>query len=394
MLLNKPRLLTPGPTPLPDQVRQALSQDMIHHRKAAFHELMESCQRGLQTIFGTSQPVLSLSCSGTGAMTAAVYGLFEPGDTVIAVNAGKFGERWSKIAASRGLDVVEMNVEWGLAASPEDVEAMLDEHPGAKGLLIQLSETSTGVLHPIREIGEKLKGRDCLFVVDGISGVTTCPCPMDEWGVDCLVTSSQKGFMLPPGLAFAALSERAWERCGRVDPGCFYFNLPAELAKLKKGETNFTSPVNLVQGLAASLELLLSDGLEALFRKQWALTRLCRAGVAAMGLRPFAKTNYTGGLTSVLLPDSVDGIRTVADCAKEQGVTISGGQDVLKGRILRVAHMGWVDWADLVAALYAVSRSLARQRQELGRPDFLETALAAYREALEGPLGVEPKRLA
>ncbi len=392
-ILNKARLLTPGPTPLPEEVRLSLAQDMIHHRKSDFHAIMHECQKGLQTLFGTAQPVLPLSCSGSGAMTAAVYSLFSPGEKVLVINAGKFGERWGKICAARGLEVVEMDVEWGLAASPEDVEHVLDENPDVRGLFVQLSETSTGVLHPVREIGAKLAGRDVLYVVDGVSGVSLSPCPMDEWGIDCLVTGSQKGLMLPPGLALLALSERAWERCESTVPGCFYFNLPAERKKLAKGETNFTSPVNLIQGLKTSLELLLHDGLDAVYRKQWALTQLCRRSVQAMGLTPFARTNYTWGLTSVLLPDGVDGARIVAECAEKYGAYLAGGQDALKGRIVRVAHMGWLDWADLLAGLYALNRSIIDNGGFCGAHDFLEQGMASYRAALEGEIGVEPPYL-
>ncbi|MDO5536195.1 MAG: alanine--glyoxylate aminotransferase family protein [Desulfovibrionaceae bacterium] len=389
-MLNKNRLLTPGPTPLPEEVRLALAQDMIHHRKAAFHDILRECEEKLQVLFGTSQPVLPLSCSGSGAMTAAVYSLFTPGEKVLVVNAGKFGERWTKIAASRGLEVLELTVEWGLAVAPEDVEHALDENPDVRGVLVQLSETSTGVLHPVREIGAKMAGRDVLLVVDGVSGVSLCPCPMDEWGIDCLVTGSQKGLMLPPGLALLALSERAWKRCADVTPGCFYFNLPAERKKLEKFETNFTSPVNLLQGLKVSMDMLLADGLDAVFRKQWALTQLTRRAVQAMGLTPFARTNYTWGLTSILLPDGVDGGRIVADCAEKYGAYLAGGQDALKGRIVRLAHMGWLDWSDILAGLYALNRTIIDNGGFCGAHDFLEQGMASYRAALEGEIGVEP----
>lgn len=390
MLLNKARLLTPGPTPLPEEVRLALSRDMIHHREQGFCELVRKCQEQLQILFGTKEPVLCLSSSGTGAMCAAVDNLFAPGDKVLVVNAGKFGERWGKIAAKNGLQVIELNYEWGLAANPEDVEAALADNRDAKGLLIQLSETSTGVLHPIREIAEKVKGTGVLLVVDGISGVGVSPCPMDEWGIDCLVTGSQKGLMLPPGLSFIALSQRAWAACG---DGSFYFNLKKEREKLAQGQTSFTSPVNLMVGLSAALDLLLSEGLDALYRKQWALTQLCRRSVEAMGLTPLARTNYAWGLTSVLLPDAVAGSRVIADCHEKYGVTISGGQDTLKGRIVRLAHMGWIDWADVTAGLYALNRAIVDNGGFSGSHDFLEQGLASYRAALEGEIGVEPKPL-
>ena len=389
MLLNKARLLTPGPTPLPEQVRLALAKDAVHHREHAFSALRLKVEDQLKVLFGTSEPVLPLASSGTGAMTAAVDSLFAPGDKVIVINAGKFGERWSMIARARGLQVVELCYEWGLAANPEDIEACLEENRDARGLFVQLSETSTGVLHPVKDIAAKLKNTGVMLIVDGISGVGICPCPMDEWGIDCLVTGSQKGLMLPPGLAFIALSERAWKAAEKTR-GSFYFNLPKERANLAKGQTNFTTPVNLIQGLDAAMDLLLGEGLDTLYRKQWALTMLCRRSIQAMGLIPFARRNYTWGLTSVLLPDAVSGARVQADCTQNWGITISGGQDTLKGRIVRVAHMGWIDWSDVVAALYALNRSIIDNGGFCGSHDFLEQGLASYRAALEGEPGVEP----
>ena len=351
MLLNKARLLTPGPTPLPEQVRLALAKDAVHHREHAFSDLLLKVEEQLKVLFGTSEPVLPLASSGTGAMTAAVDSLFAPGDKVIVINAGKFGERWSMIARARGLQVVD--------------------------------------LHPVKDIAAKLKNTGVMLIVDGISGVGICPCPMDEWGIDCLVTGSQKGLMLPPGLAFIALSERAWKAAEKTR-GSFYFNLPKERANLAKGQTNFTTPVNLIQGLDAAMDLLLGEGLDTLYRKQWALTMLCRRSIQAMGLIPYARRNYTWGLTSVLLPDAVSGARVQADCTQNWGITISGGQDTLKGRIVRVAHMGWIDWSDVVAALYALNRSIIDNGGFCGSHDFLEQGLASYRAALEGEPGVEP----
>lgn len=392
MLLNKNRLLTPGPTPIPEEVRLALARDMVHHRKKAFHDTLVKVEEQLKTLFGTEQTVVPLSSSGTGGMVAAVDNLFRPGDTVIVINAGKFGERWGKICRARGLTVVELEYEWGCAANPEDIEACLEEHKQVKGLLVQLSETSTGVLHPVRGIGEKLRGRDVLYVVDGISGVGISPCPMDEWGIDCLVTGSQKGLMVPPGLAFVALSERAWKVAGEVG-GSFYFNLPAEKKKLAQGQTNFTSPVNLIEGLSVSLDMILGEGLDAVYRKQWALTQLCRRSITAMGLTPFAKTNYTWGLTAVLLPSAVAGSLVIEECLTRWGVTVSGGQDALKGRIVRLAHMGWTDWADVVAGLYALNRAIVDNGGFSGSHDFLEQGLASYSAALEVEPGVEPARV-
>lgn len=391
-MFNKVRLLTPGPTPLPERVRLALAQDMIHHRKRHFAEIMRRVQEKLRLLFGTEGPVLPLSCSGTGAMTAAVYSLFEPGDKVLVVEGGKFGERWRNIAASRGLAVASLRVPWGEAVRPEDVAAALDADPSIKGVLIQVCETSTGVLHPVRQVADLMVGREALLVADGISAVGISPCPMDDWKLDCLLTGSQKGLMLPPGLALLALSPRAWKKAEATRPGCFYFDLPRERDNVLKGQTLFTTPVNLIVGLDASLDMLLENGLELVYTKQWALTMLVRAGATAMGLLPLAREHFAWGLTSVWLPEGVNGADVLRLAMEDWGVCMAGGQDQLKGRIVRIGHMGWVDWADALAGLYALDRGLIGMGGYCASRDYLETAMSAYRAALELGPGIIPER--
>ncbi len=386
-MLNKFRLLTPGPTPLPERVRLVLARDMIHHRKSEFKEIMGQVQQGLQTLFGTSGPVLPLSCSGTGAMTAAVYNLFAPGQKVLVVDGGKFSQRWSEIALSRGLEVQTITVPWGQAVTPEAVEAALKADPSIAGVFIQLSETSTGVLHPVEAVARITRQSQALLVVDGISAVGLSPCPMDAWGVDCLLTGSQKGLMLPPGLALLALSERAWACAEKQTPGCFYFNLVKERVNVLKGQTCFTSPVGLILGLKESLDMLLENGLEPVYAKQWALTMLTRAGLSAMGLELFAKEDFAWGVTSVLLPGGVDGTQVLRLAQEKHGVCMAGGQDHYKGRMVRIGHMGWVDWADVAAGLYALNDCLRAVGGYSGSRDYLERGMAAYRAALKGKPG-------
>ena len=393
-MFNKVRLLTPGPTPLPEPVRLALAKDMIHHRKREFGEIMRRVQEKLRLLFGTEGPVLPLSCSGTGAMTAAVYSLFEPGDKVLVVEGGKFGERWRAIAASRGLAVASLRVPWGEAVRPEDVAAALDADPSFKGVLMQVCETSTGVLHPVRQVADLMVGREALLVADGISAVGISPCPMDDWKIDCLLTGSQKGLMLPPGLALLALSPRAWKKAEATRPGCFYFDLPRERDNVLKGQTLFTTPVNLIVGLEASLDILLENGLELVYAKQWALTMLVRAGTKAMGLSPLAREHFAWGLTSVWLPEGVNGGDVLRLAMEDWGVCMAGGQDQLKGRIVRIGHMGWVDWADALAGLYALDRGLIGMGGYSAARDYLETAMSAYRAALELGPGIIPERVA
>ena len=385
---NKIRLLTPGPTMLPDRIRLAMAADMIHHRKAPFKAMLAEIQPQLQALFGTDQTVLPLASSGTGAMTAAVHNLFAPGETVLVAEAGKFAQRWAAIAAGRGLKVVNIAIAWGEAVSVPQVEEALRAHPQARGLLVQISETSTGVQHPVDLLGRLTRGRNIFLVADGVSSIGISPVRMDDWSIDCLVCGSQKGLMAPPGLAMIALSERAWARAAELDPGCLYFDLRAERAmQSDKGETHFTPPISLIYGLRESLRLIEeSGGFAEVFRKQWALTMMARAGVKAMGLRLFAASRFAWGVTSVALPAGVNGLELLRLMQEEWGVIMEGGQDHLRGRIVRIGHMGWTDWSDLAAGLHALAWALPGAGGFTASRDYLEVALAAYSRALD----VEP----
>ncbi len=376
--MNKLRMLTPGPTPLPESVRLALARDMIHHRKDEFRKIMAENQEGLRYLFGTREPVLTLTSSGTGAMVAAVTNLFAPGEKVLVVEAGKFGQRWSDIAQSHGLEVVALPVEWGRAVSKEEVENALFRWPDIQGVLVQASETSTGVLHPIKELAELCQDKGKLLVVDGISAVGISPCPMDEWGIDCLLTGSQKGLMLPPGLAFIALSQRGWERVETKRPKNFYFNLLKEKARCLQNQTNFTPAINLIVALKECLEYFKVRGLENIYKKQRALTEMCRAGVRAIGLELLVKDSYTLGLTSVLLPPGIDGIKLLEIARQQYGAVLAGGQDQLKGKIVRIGHMGYVDWSDILAGLYALRQAYVACGGFSGSRDYLEQAMRVY----------------
>lgn len=382
-ILNKRRLLTPGPTPLPETVRLALAQDMLHHRKPQFRQIMASAQEKLRILFGADSPVLPLSCSGTGAMTAAVYSLFKPGEKALVIEAGKFGERWVEIARARGLETIVLKVEWGKAASPEAVEKALAENAGVAGVLAQMCETSTGVMMPIQDIAKVAQKHNALLIVDGISGVGISPCPMDAWGLDCLLTGSQKGLMLPPGLAFLALSQKAWKRAENIAPGCYYFNLPAERKNLLKNETHFTPPVNLLVGLNASLDFILQDGIDAIYKKQWALAMLVRSGAKALNLELLAKDNFSWGVTAIKMPQGVNAGDILAIAQKDFGVIMAGGQDALKGKIIRIGHMGWVDWSDCLAGLQAMAFALKKNSHIQINAGYVDAAMEAYAAALD-----------
>lgn len=382
-MLQKQRLLTPGPTPIPERVRLVMAQDMIHHRKPAFKEAMARIQRPLQELFGAHSPVLTLACSGTGVMTAAVHCLFHPKEKVLIVEAGKFAERWREIATVRGLETTSLVIPFGQAVNPEDVRAALDADPAICGVLIQLSETSTGVQHPVAEVANITQERDVLLVVDGISAVGISPCPLDEWGMDCLLTGSQKGLMVPTGLGLLALSDRAWLKAAQVAPSCLYFNLIKERANCEKNQTLFSSPVSHILGLAESLDMLLSAGLDRVYRKQWALTMMARQGIQALGLELFVPQHFTWGVTALSMPAGVDAGKVLQICADKYGVIMAGGQDNMKGRIIRMGHMGWLDWADIAAGLHALAKSLNEAGGYSASRDYLEQSLAAYHAALD-----------
>ncbi len=383
--MDKLRLLTPGPTPLPENVRLALARDMIHHRKQDFKEIMHRCQSGLQYLFGTMKEVLTLTASGTGAMSAAVTALFSPGEKVLVVEAGKFGQRWSEIAGAHDLEIVALPLAWGQAVKPKEIENALSRYPDISGVLVQASETSTGVLHPVQDIVKLCRLKEKLTIVDGISAVGISPCPMDEWGIDCLVTGSQKGMMLPPGLAFIALSDRAWEKAEKVKSRNFYFNLLKEREKCHAGQTLFTPAINLIVALEECLSFFQEQGLASIFKRQKAMTSMVRTGVKCLGLELLAADHYTWGLTSIKLPPGIDGVSLLERAASRYNVLMAGGQDQLKGRIVRMGHMGYVDWSDLLAGLYALRGSLISEGGFSGSRDYLEQAMAAYEEVMEAP---------
>ena len=385
MLLN-PRLLTPGPTPIPDRVRLAMAHPMIHHRKPEFKNIMAEMQVYLKQLFGTEQEVLPLACSGTGAMTAAVTNLFARGEKVLVAQAGKFGERWIEIAKSQELEIVELKKIWGEAISASDIETALNKDKDIKGVLIQISETSTGVMHPIHDIAKVTRSRDVLLVADGISSVGISPAPMDEWGIDALVTGSQKGLMVPTGLALLAFSERAWKKAEKVGHSCFYFNMIAERNNVRKNQTNFSSAVSLIIGLKEALSMIFEDkdGLCGLYQKQWAMTQMARTGISAMGLKPFAKEHYAWGLTSVRMPEHIKAGELVAEAAERTGVIMAAGQAPMKDEVLRIGHMGWVDWADIAAGLHSVD--LCIKDKPTGYQDnYLNVALHAWHNASAYP---------
>jgi len=358
-------LLTPGPTPVPPEVLLHMSQPLIHHRTPEFSQLFAEVQEGLRWLFQTEQEVLILAASGTGAMEAAVANTCAAGDTAIVVNGGKFGERWLKICQAFGVKAVEIKVEWGRAVTVETVAQALRDHPEARAVLLQASETSTTVLHPVREIAALTRGTDVLLIADGITAVGATDLPMDRWGVDVLVTGSQKALMLPPGLAFLALSPKAWSRVEAATLPRFYFDLRREGKEQQKHTTAYTPAISLVYGLHEVLRLLRAEGLEHVFARHARLAAATRAAAQALGMRLLAPEHPSPAATGVWLPPQVDGSQLLTYMRDRMGVDIAGGQDHLKGKVARISHIGYVGPFDVITAISTLEMALCRYGCEL-----------------------------
>jgi len=363
--MKKRYLISPGPTPVPEEVLLEMAKPMIHHRTSQFSAIFAECAEGLKKIFVTSQPVLMLASSGSGAMESAVTNVFRKGDKALVVNGGKFGERWGKICQAYGLEVIWINVEWGQAVTVEAVAEALKKNPDIAGVFIQGSETSTTVAHPVKEIAELTKNTGALLVVDGITSVGVSPMPMDEWGIDIMITGSQKALMLPPGLAFISLSERAWKKAETCDIPHFYFDLKKELKNLKDSTSAYTPAASLIIGLRVVLKMMLEEGLDNVYKRHETLARATRAGVEALGLKLLAPSAPANSATGFFVPEKVDGGKLVKNLRENYGVTFAGGQDHLKGKIIRIAHLGYFDSFDMVVAMAAIEMGLLKSGHDV-----------------------------
>jgi aspartate aminotransferase-like enzyme len=356
-------LRTPGPTPLPPEVRAALARDMINHRGAEFAAVLRECVDGLKWAFQTQYDMLVMTASGTGGLEAAVVNTFSPGQKVLVVTAGYFGDRVVKIARAFGADVVELKVEWGRAANPQAIVDRLRAEPDVDTVFVTHNETSTGVLNPLPDIARAVgQARpDVLLEVDGISSVGSVAIRPEAWGCDVVIAGSQKGWMIPPGLTFVAVSPRAWERQAQARLPRLYFDWQAQRKAQEQGSTPATPAVNLFFALQAALRLMRAEGLEQIFERHARLAAYTRSSLADLDLRLFADPDYASPTVSTAwVPDGVDGKALLRAVRERHGVDIPGGQGKLEGQILRIGHLGWVSETDLAAALHALQLELTR----------------------------------
>ena len=358
--MRKNYLLTPGPTPLPPQVCEALGRPIIHHRTPQFQAVLKEVTEGLKYVFQTKKDVFILASSGTGAMEAAVSNLLSPGDTVITVQGGKFGERWTEIAQAYGINAEVIDVKWGEAVFPSEIEKRLKANPKIKAVFTTLCETSTGAASDIEAIGKTVKDTKAVLVVDAISGLGAIDLKTDAWSVDVVVSGSQKGLMLPPGLGFISLSPKAAKLIESSKCPKYYFDLKEAKKALDKTDTPFTPAIGLIIALNEALKMMKQDGLENIFARHKKMADAARAAIKALGLELFAPAAASDVVTAVVVPAGIDGEKLVKTMRDTDGVTIAGGQAELKGKVFRIAHMGHIEEFDIIAGISCLEKVLTQ----------------------------------
>ncbi len=379
--MKKTYLLTPGPTPLPESVIARAALPILHHRTPEFSAIFEDVKEGLKTVFQTKNDVIMLAATGTGAMEASISNLFKKGEKVITINGGKFGERWTKIAKNYGLTPVEIKLNNGDAVEPRDLENVVKANPDAKAILFQASETSTGVRMPTQEICQIAQKANMLTICDAITAAGVFDLPMDKWGLDVLISGSQKAFMIPPGLAFICLNDKAWAKSESSDLPKFYFDLKKERKALHDNQTAWTPAISLIACLQESLKLIKTEGLENTFKRHELLALATRNACAALGLEFLAKKSPSAAVTAVMVPKSVaDGKQIPKIMRSKYGVTIAGGQDELEGKIFRLSHFGYCGKFDITTGISALELVLSELGHKVEFGKGVGAALKTFAE--------------
>ena len=350
----KQRLLTPGPTPVPEETLLELARPIVFHRTPEFRAMLAEALADLQKIFVTKNLVVPLTCSGTGALEAALANSVPAGAKVICLIAGKFGERWKNIAKAFGIEAVNVSVPWGQAVQPEQLEKALAAHPDAAAVCSTLSETSTGIGHDIAAFGQIVAKTPALLLVDAVSGLGAMECRTDAWNIDLCCTGSQKALMMPPGLAFLSVSEKAWQAINKnPNPRTFYFDLKKAKKNLEANDTPYTPAHTLIRAMRVSLKKIIAEGIENIWARQARYAAAARAGFRALGLDIFPVQPNTA-LTVARMPAGIDSSTLLAKLEKQYGLKLANGQDDLKGKIIRLAHMGYIDQFDILSAIAGV----------------------------------------
>ncbi|MDD3725607.1 MAG: alanine--glyoxylate aminotransferase family protein [Candidatus Ratteibacteria bacterium] len=374
----KKRLFTPGPTSVPEEVLLEMASPVMHHRTDEFIKIAGEVFEDLKYVFQTKNDVFIIASSGTGAMEASVVNFLSEGDRVIVISGGKFGERFKDIALAYKLDVIPVELEWGKKMSTDRIKDLLEKNSSVKAVFGTLCETSTGTHFDIKCLGEIVSHyENTLFVVDTISSLGAIPCLTDEWKIDVVVTGSQKAFMLPPGLSFISVSEKAWKKAETSNLPKYYFNLKKYKKTLAKNDFPFTIPVSLVVGLRKSLNIIKTTGIEKIWEEHHLRGEATRQAMVAAGLKLLSESP-SDAVTAVVLPEGIDGEKLVKVLRTKYGMSIAGGQDHLKGKIIRISHLGWQDEFDVLTAITGVGVGL----KEMGCEIDIEKGLSVARQIL------------
>jgi aspartate aminotransferase-like enzyme len=379
--MYKERLLTPGPTPIPLRILQAMERPLLHHRSEVFKQELRRAAEGMRWLCGWDSDPIFLASSGTGAMEAAILNTCKPGDEIVTVNGGAFGARWRSIGERLGLKVHELIVEWGQSASIEQTRAFIFAHPEARAFCIQHSETSTTALHPLNDILPEVKriSPKILTIVDGISSCATTPMPGDAKTIDIYIAGSQKAFMLPPGLSMLLLSEQAWAAVAETPKRTLYFDLEKEKKSLESGETSWTPASTIIVGLNASIDMFKEEGLDAIYLRHRLMAQIAREGLSALGCQIVAPTAPGTSVTGFFPPKEIDADKLRGDVRKKFGIRLAGGQGKFTGSIVRVGHMGHVDPFEVINAVIAIGLTA----KKLGASVDIQRASAVCLEILD-----------
>jgi aspartate aminotransferase-like enzyme len=384
----KQRLLTPGPTPVPEETLLDLARPVFYHRSPQFKQIFAEVHEDLQYLFCTKNPVLTLTASGTGGMEAAVANCLPPGAKAICCVSGRWGERWRNLCKAFGVEPIVVSVPYGESVQPHQLAQALAQHPDAAAVCATLSETATGARNDIRSFGALVGRTPAVLLVDSISGLGVMECRTDDWGVDINVTGSQKALMLPPGLAFVSVSDKAWKKIeAHTTARTFYFDLKKYRDKLKENDTPYTPANTLIRALRTSLKRLRAEGNENVWQRHARMAAAARAGMKGMGLELFA-AEPVDGLTVAKVPAGIDGSALLGKLEKQYGLRLAGGQDTLKGKIIRLAHMGYIDQFDVLAALAGLELVLL----EMGHPVEPGAGVAAAQRSFAGAGPSEQQR--
>ncbi len=383
----KQRLMTPGPTPVPEETLLEMAKPVTYHRSAGFRQLLAEVTEDLRYVFQTANPVLTLTASGTGGMEAAIASAVPSTGKMICLIAGRWGERWRNIGKALGCEVVSVTSAYGQPVEPNQLAAALGEHPDAVAVCATLCETATGVKNDIAAYGKIVTGTNCLLVVDAISALGCVECRTDDWHIDLCVTGSQKALMLPPGLAFVSVSDKGWKVIDAAAPRAFYFDLRKYRDALKTHDAPFTPANTLIRGLRLSLKRMRAEGMNAIWTRFARMAAAARAGLSAMNLTLFASAP-SESLSVAMVPEGIDGNALVARVEKHYGVKLAGGQDSLKGKIVRLGHMGYIDFFDVLAALSALELVLLEMGHSLEPGASVAAAQRVMAESINVGQGV------